>query len=113
MIAHVVLFRPRADLSGPEREAFVAAFERAVGAIASITRARVGRRRVMGRRYDATAPEFPYAAILEFATEADLRAYLEHPAHEALGQQFYTASEAAMALDFELIDAAEARELLA
>jgi hypothetical protein len=42
MIAHVVLFQPRADLSPTDREAFAAAFERAITEIPQVRRARVG-----------------------------------------------------------------------
>lgn len=114
MIAHIVLFRPKDALSVPEREALVDALAHACGNIAGIARARVGRRRLMGRPYDSlAAADYPYVAILEFESEADLRAYLDHPAHEALGAQFYQTSAAAIALDFELIDGGDARRLLA
>jgi uncharacterized protein (DUF1330 family) len=113
VIAHVVLFRPRADLSEAERAAFIAALEHAVTSIPTVARARVGRRLVMGRDYDALAGDtFPFVAILEFEHEADLRSYLEHPAHAALGAQFYTASAAAQVFDFTLLDARRAHELL-
>jgi hypothetical protein len=103
MIAHVVLFRPKADLTSDQRRAFVTALQHALTNIPIIRQARVGRRLVLGRHYDqVNQHDFPFAAILEFATVADLRAYLEHPAHEMLGAQFYVASEAAMVLDYEL-----------
>jgi hypothetical protein len=111
VIAHVVLFRPRATLQEAERDTFLDALAAALETISVIKRAHVGRRRLMGRAYDRTAPDFPYAAILEFEDDADLRAYLDHPAHERLGVQFYTASDAALAIDFELIDGARVREL--
>ena len=113
MIAHVVLFRPRATLSDVEKAALLRALETALAGISLIKRARVGRRRVMGRLYDQSAPDFPYAAILEFENEANLRAYLDHPAHEELGRQFYTTSDAALAIDFELVDGAHVHELFA
>jgi hypothetical protein len=104
MIAHVVLFRPRASLSEAERTAFVLALEAALREIPSIARALVGRRVTLGRRYDAPdADGYPFAAILEFHSRDDLVAYLDHPAHQALGEHFYTASDAALALDFEIL----------
>lgn len=114
MIAHVVLFKPRATLAEQDREAFVAAFETALSNISLIRRARVGRRVTLGRLYDGLNPQdFPFAAILEFESESDLLAYLDHPAHRALGEQFYLTSDAAMVLDFDLIDADGVRALLA
>jgi hypothetical protein len=47
------------------------------------------------------ADHFEYSAILEFESEAGLRAYLDHPAHVALGQRLFLASEAVLAYDFE------------
>jgi hypothetical protein len=105
MIAHVVLFQPRADLSAADREAFAASFERALTGIPEVRRARVGERVNLGRQYDQqNARDFSHAAIIEFDSEADLRAYLEHPAHQELGQRFYQAAEAALVYDFALHD---------
>lgn len=113
MIAHVVLFRPQAGLTGTERESFIAALEDALTNIPLITRARVGRRIVLGHHYDdQNSHQFPFAAILEFDTEADLREYLNHPAHRALGEQFYYASDAALVFDFEMMEGEQLRELL-
>jgi hypothetical protein len=113
VIAHVVLFRPRASLTDDERTAFVQALEEAIAGIGSIARATIGRRLTLGRLYDAqNAQEFPFAAILEFRTTDDLLAYLDHPAHRALGEQFYTASESALALDFEMLESGQLKHLL-
>ena len=113
MVAHVVLFRPKPELTSDERGAFFAALQHALTSIPVIQRARVGRRLTLGRQYDSlNAQDFPYAAILEFASDDDLRKYLEHPAHEMLGAQFYLTSEAALVYDFELLEGAGIRELV-
>lgn len=113
MIAHVVLFRPKTSLSDEQRAGFVEALENALTRIPSIARAQIGRRMTLGRLYDAqNSLEYPFAAILEFRSTDDLLAYLDHPAHGALGEQFYTTSESALALDFEILEAGQTRELL-
>jgi hypothetical protein len=113
VIAHLVLFKPKDSLNDGDRRRFLIAFEHALGSIPSIARARVGRRRRLGRQYDQqNTDDFPFVAILEFNHEADLRAYLEHPAHQSLGEQFYTASASALALDYDLIEGNRVRELL-
>ncbi len=113
MIAHIVLFRPAAEMPAGEREQFVGALERALSNIPQIRRARVGRRRVLGRVYDTQAVEqFPYAAILEFDSEADLRTYLDHPAHAELGKRLFASAEQVLVHDFEMLDADRARLLL-
>jgi Stress responsive A/B Barrel Domain len=114
MIAHVVLFKPKRGLSTDERAAFVEALERSLTQIPVIKRASVGRRVVLGRDYDRQAGgDYPFLAVLEFATEDDLRRYLDDPAHRSLGEQFYTKAEAALALDFELLERDRLRDLLA
>ena len=113
MIAHVVLFRPKQDLTTEQRRAFAAAVEHALANIPLIKHARVGRRITAGREYDQqNVQDFPFAAILEFDSEDDLRAYLEHPAHQMLGTQFYVTSEAALVYDFELLQGIAVRDLL-
>jgi hypothetical protein len=113
VIAHVVLFRPRPSLDSPARAAFVQTLQGALEGIPSIARAHVGRRINLGRFYDQhNAESFPFVAILEFASEDDLRSYLDHPAHLRLGQQVYEHAEAALAFDFEMLSPARAIELL-
>jgi hypothetical protein len=106
VIAHVVLFRPRPALSAGDREALVSAFRTALQAIPSIRRARVGRRVTHGRPgYEQLMRiNFPYAAVIEFDDTAGLAAYLAHPAHEQLGDQFFAVFEEALMYDFELAD---------
>jgi hypothetical protein len=113
VIAHLVLFRPKSSLSDADRERFVRALQQALDGIPTIARAHVGRRITLGRRYDAPdADAYPFAAILEFHSRADLADYLDHPAHRALGEQFYTASDAALALDFEMLSSGQFDSLL-
>jgi hypothetical protein len=107
MIVHVVLFRPRGDLSPVARDALAAAFETALRDIPSIRRARVGRRFLHGRSYEALMPiDYQYAAVLEFDDAAGLTAYLEHPAHAQLASQFFSAFEHALMYDFDLKEGA-------
>jgi hypothetical protein len=102
MIQHVVLFRPKSALSESDRLALVAALKHAVNGIPMIRRATIGRRVLLGRQGYETemAEHFEYSAILEFDSEADLRAYLDHPAHDELGRRLTTAADAMLAYDF-------------
>lgn len=112
MIAHVVLFQPRRDLSAAARSAFAASFERALTSIPQVRRARVGERKNLGRLYDQmNARDFPYVAIIEFDSEVDLRAYLDHPAHDELGKCFYESAEAALVYDFALSEGEDVTRL--
>jgi len=65
MIAHVVLFRPRGDLTAEARQALVTSFEAALTQIPSIRRARFGKRVAVGRQYEALmAVDYTYAAVI-------------------------------------------------
>jgi hypothetical protein len=105
MIAHVVLFKPRADLSTEVRQRLADFFEAALRQIPSIRRARVGRRITHGRGYEALMTvDYQFAAVLEFDDVTGLKAYLEHPAHEQLGSQFFEVFEQALMYDFDLAE---------
>ena len=103
MIAHVVLFRPRTDLSMAARTALVEAFQAALREIPSIRRANVGRRLRQGHTYEERMKvDYEYAASLEFDDADGLNAYLAHPVHEQLASHFHQAFEHALMYDFEL-----------
>jgi hypothetical protein len=102
MISHVVLMKPRRDLSATDRASFVGAFERAMREIPAVRAVRVGRRIVHGAGYEATAPDAAdYIAIIDFDDVASLHTYLQHPAHAELGARFAQALSSAMVFDFE------------
>ena len=102
MVTHVVLMKPRADLSAADRDAFVAAFERAVREIADIRGVRIGRRVTFGAGYEAAAPDMDYAAMIDFDDLASLQAYLRLPAHAELGTRFGQSLSGALVYDFEV-----------
>jgi len=103
MISHVVLFKPRPDLTPSDREALVAAFERAVQEIPNVRGVNVGRRVTHGAGYEQTSPEIADVLIvLDFDDLAGLQAYLRHPAHEALGARFNEAFSTGVIYDFEV-----------
>jgi len=102
VVSHLVLMKPRPDLSAADRAAFVAAFERAARDIPTVRAVRLGKRIVHGAGYETTAPDAAdYVAFIDFDDLAGLRAYLWHPAHAELGAHFGTSLSAAMVYDFE------------
>ncbi len=101
MITHVVLIRPRPDLSDADRMSFVASFERAVRTIPSVRGVRVGRRVLHDVGYENNQPPVDYLALIDFGDLGGLRAYLEHPAHLELGARFSTSLAGALVYDFE------------
>jgi hypothetical protein len=112
MLFHVVLFRPRAELDTAARAGLVEAVEEALRRIPSIRRFHVGRRVTHGADYESLMPvSLDYAAILEFDDLAGLQAYLQHPAHEALGQRFMCALEASAIFDYQMQGGDELRLL--
>ena len=112
MIAHVVLFRPPPDLADSDRQALLDAMRTTFTGVAEIRRIRIGKRLLIGRPYETQMAEhFEYAAIIEFDSEADLRAYLNHPAHVDLGQRFFQTAEAALVYDFVIVEPDRVSEL--
>lgn len=114
MIAHVVLFRPKPALTEDEREALLVSLEQACSGIPSITRAVIGRRLLLDRPGYETlmAEHYQYSAILEFDSESDLRAYLDHPSHVELGQRLFASADAVLAYDFNVVDASRLRDVI-
>ena len=113
VIAHLVLFRPPAGLANSDRQALLEAMRTAFGGITEIRRVRIGKRLLIGRGYETQMAEhFEYSAIIEFDSEADLRSYLNHPAHVDLGQRFFQSAEAALVYDFVMVEPNHVRDLL-
>ena len=103
MLTHLVLMKPRADLSDADRSALIDAFERAIREIASVRNVRVGRRVVHGAGYEQTAPDIAeYVAAIDFDDLSGLQAYLGHPAHDELGARFGQSLRSAVVYDFEV-----------
>ncbi len=113
MVWHLVLMKPRPDLSSAERHALVDAFERACRDIPTIREVRVGRRMTHGARYETGMPDTAeYVIALAFDDLAALQTYLGHPAHEALGARFNQLLSAALVYDFEVGGIEELRGLV-
>jgi Stress responsive A/B Barrel Domain len=103
MVSHVVMMKPRLDLSADDRRALVAAFERAIREIPTVRAVRVGRRLVHGAGYEQTAPDAAdYLIVIDFDDLEGLQTYLRHPAHEQLGARFGQSLSAALVYDFEV-----------
>ena len=103
MVSHVVLMKPRADLTAAERDALLAAFERAIREIPTVRGVRVGRRVIHGAGYEARVPDAAdYFVVLDFDDLDGLQAYLRHPAHEELGARFNQSLSSALIYDFEV-----------
>lgn len=103
MIVHIVLLRPRTDLTAAETTVFMGVLERSLRDIPFIRRARVGRRVRLGRGYEQLMrADFPFAAVLEFDDLAGLEAYLAHPAHEELGARLFASADEVLVYDFEM-----------
>jgi hypothetical protein len=104
MIAHVVLFKPKPDLTPEQRQAVLDGLKTAATGIPSIRRLHVGRRITHGLPgYEQMMREnFEYALIVEFDDLDGLKAYLSHPRHAAIGKHFTDAAAAALAYDYEM-----------
>src|SRR5262245_46136765 len=100
-VSHLVLLKPRSDLSRADREKLVAAFEPATREIPTVRRVRVGQRFTHGAGYEKDMPDTAdYLVIIDFDNREGLAAYLRHPAHVELGTRFNESLAAALVYDF-------------
>ena len=103
MVWHLVLMKPRPDLSADDQRALLIAFERACREIPTVHDVRVGRRVTFGAGYEAAMPDTAdYVIALAFDGLAGLQTYLRHPAHEELGVRFNQSLSSALVYDFEV-----------
>jgi hypothetical protein len=102
VISHIVLFRPRADVTPGDRRAFVVALENACRHVPTIRRATIGRSLPSDQGSD-----FPYTAVMEFDDEAGFTAYLAHPLHVPLAALFRQTCAATMVVNAETTDAGQ------
>ena len=107
MIAHVVLLRPKPELTDAERAEALDTIRRSAANLPDVRRFRLGRRVKHGLPgYEQLMPQdFEVALIVEVDDVEALKRYLQAPAHVALGQLFYTATAAALAYDYDMDDA--------
>jgi hypothetical protein len=106
MIAHIVLFSPKAGLRDDQILAFGQSAHSAFSSIQSVGRASVGKRIDVNPGYARSFGDsaYEYAAIVEFADEAGLIHYLTHPLHHELGRMFWEVSERTVVLEVRLTD---------
>ncbi|HZR25041.1 MAG TPA: Dabb family protein [Vicinamibacterales bacterium] len=103
MISHVVLLKPRTDLTDAERRVFIDAFEQAVRRIPTVRGVRLGRRVRIGARYEQTTPDAAdFLGMIDFDDADGLQTYLRHPAHVELGARFGQVVSSGMVYDFEI-----------
>lgn len=114
MIAHIVLLQPKAGMSDTEKRAALDALAHAAANVPEIRRLQIGRRVRHGLPgYEQQmGQDFEFALIVEFGDVEALTRYLAAPAHGALGHLFSTATSAALAYDYEIVDPARASSLL-
>ena len=112
MITHLVLMKPRADISRADSDAFLTAFETAAREIPTVRAVRVGRRITHGAQYEQTSADAAdFMLLIDFDDLAGLLTYLRHPAHEAVGAGFGRLLDSGWVFDYEAGDLTRLREL--
>jgi len=103
MFAHVGLFEPKGTTTEAERESFLNAMKVAFKQIPSVERSFVAKRQVIGASYEAKVGDqtYSYVSVVEFEDVQALKAYLEHPLHQQLGQLFWQNCDRTMIVDAE------------
>jgi hypothetical protein len=114
LIAHVILFSPKPELTLAERRGLLDALAGASAQIPSIRNFRVGRRVKHGLPgYEQfMRDDYEFAAVIEFDDIDGLKAYLSHPSHATLGRHFVESASRSLAYDYALVDATAVQELI-
>ena len=107
MIAHVVLFTPKSDLSESDSRSFAQSIVETFRQISAIERAIVGRAVYVNAGYQRNFGDktYEFAAVVEFKDAPALLAYLNHPLHKELGALFWQHCESTVIVDIESADA--------
>jgi hypothetical protein len=102
VIAHIVLFQPKPDLTEAQRADALETMRTSAANIPDVRRFRLGHRVKHGLPgYEQLMPQdFDFALIVEVDDVDALKRYLQAPAHDALAHLFYTATSAALAYDY-------------
>lgn len=100
MIAHIVLFRPKPNLSIARQRLFAQTIRDVLSAIPTIRRANVGK--IVSQSPLIGYMTYTYAAVLEFDNASGLDQYLSDPSHEKLAQIFWESCESTVILDASL-----------
>jgi len=113
VIAHVILFNPRPELTPEARRELLEALAAASTLIPSIRKFRVGARVKHGLPgYEQMMQDdYGFAAIIEFDDLDGLKTYLAHPSHETMGRHFSESASRSLAYDYSLVDAVDVRQL--
>ena len=101
MIAHVVLFEPKATITEADRETFLDAMKIAFKEIPTVERSLVAKRELIGAGYETEVgyQTYSYVSVIEFKDVQALKDYLEHPLHKRLGQLFWQYCDRTMIVD--------------
>ena len=101
MIAHVVLFEPKATITEADRETFLDAMKVAFKEIPTVMRSMVARRQLIGAGYEAKIGDqtYSYVSVVEFENIEGLNEYLGHQLHTRLGQLFWQYCDRTLIVD--------------
>jgi hypothetical protein len=107
MVAHIVLFNPKRELTTGERQSFAQSVRASVRRIGGVQRALIGKAVAVTPQFERSFGDktYEYAAVLEFPDTTALRDYLNHPVHRELGRLFWDNCESAVVMEADLADA--------
>ena len=106
MIAHIVLFSPRADRSPDDLRSFAQSVIDTCRSVPSVQRSYVGRAAHVDPGYHRSFGDktYEFAAVLEFVSRSELVAYLTHPLHHELGRLFWENCASTVIMEAEMTD---------
>ena len=102
MIAHIVLFRPKPDLTSDQLRSFAQSIKATIQGSEGLSRGTVGKAAAINAGYSRHLDNstYPFAAVLEFDTPDDLVKYLRKPEHQTLGRLFWEYCDGTVVTEF-------------
>ena len=106
VISHIVLFTPKDSVAGTLRESFALKLRQACLEIPGIKHVTVGRTTTIDAGYTRFLGNktYEFAAVFDFDSESELRAYLQHPLHRELGQLFWDLCSVTTVVEVQSVD---------
>jgi hypothetical protein len=103
MVLHIVLFNTR---PGTDIRSFARQIQADMRLIPKVQRALIGSAVRVAPEYSRSMGDttYEYAAVVEFLSENDLEAYLNHPVHRELGRLFWEHAGSTVVMEARVVD---------
>jgi len=106
VIAHIVLFEPKPEVTPEQRRDFLQSIRDAARRIPAIRNARIGKTFNLYQMPEVSHGQatYSFSAVFEFDDKAGLQSYLTHQVHDRVRLLFWQLCSSTLIVDVELIE---------